>query len=103
MHTAAWDHSYDWTGKKVAVIGNGSSAIQMVPHLQKTAKEVVNYIRNPTWIAANFLEEYSEDGKQVYSEEAKQEFRDHPEKLFALRKKLEHGYVPQSSHISPLT
>ena len=65
----------------------------MVPRLQKTAKEVVNYIRNPTWIAANFLEEYSEDGVQVYSEEKKQQFRENPEKLFELRKKLEHGCV----------
>jgi cation diffusion facilitator CzcD-associated flavoprotein CzcO len=87
------DQSYDWTGKRVAVIGNGSSAIQLVPKVQKTAKELVNYIRNPTWIAANFLEEYSDDGNQTYSEEARKEFREHPEKLFALRKKLEHGCV----------
>lgn len=88
----ARDQSYDWTGKKVAVIGNGSSAIQLVPQIQKTAKEVVNYIRSPTWIAANFLEEYSEDGLQIYSEERKKEFRDNPQSLFELRKKLEHGY-----------
>jgi len=54
---------------------------------------VVNYIRNPTWIAANFLEEYSEDGVQTYSEEIRQRFREDPSSLFELRKKLEHGYV----------
>ncbi|KIW19410.1 hypothetical protein PV08_03705 [Exophiala spinifera] len=92
IHTAAWDQLYDWTNKKVAVIGNGSSAIQLVPHLQKTAKQVVNYVRSPTWIAANFLEEYSEGGVQVYSEERKKQFREDPSSLFELRKKMEHGF-----------
>ncbi|KAJ3538381.1 hypothetical protein NM208_g5929 [Fusarium decemcellulare] len=92
LHTANWDQSYDWAGKKVAVIGNGSSAIQVVPHLQRTAKEVVNYIRSPTWIAANFLEEYSDDGNKFYSEEKRKQFRENPESLFELRKKLEHGF-----------
>jgi hypothetical protein len=35
IHTAAWDSSYDFTGKKVIVIGTGASAVQAVPALQK--------------------------------------------------------------------
>jgi thioredoxin reductase len=35
VHSARWDDSFDFTGKKVAVIGNGSSAIQIVPILRK--------------------------------------------------------------------
>ena len=35
MHSARWDDSYDFTGKKVACIGIGSSAIQIVPNLAK--------------------------------------------------------------------
>jgi cation diffusion facilitator CzcD-associated flavoprotein CzcO len=31
MHTAEWDHGYDFKGRKVAVIGNGASAIQLIP------------------------------------------------------------------------
>ncbi|EXJ55397.1 hypothetical protein A1O7_08324 [Cladophialophora yegresii CBS 114405] len=34
-HSAKWDTSIDWQGKKVAVLGTGSSSIQMVPHLAK--------------------------------------------------------------------
>lgn len=34
MHTAAWDANYDLTGKTVAVIGGGSSAVQLVPSIQ---------------------------------------------------------------------
>jgi cation diffusion facilitator CzcD-associated flavoprotein CzcO len=35
IHTAAWDSSYDFNGKKVIVIGTGASAVQAIPHLQK--------------------------------------------------------------------
>lgn len=34
MHSAAWDNSYDLQGKRVAVIGGGSSAVQIVPSIQ---------------------------------------------------------------------
>ena len=34
MHSATWDNSYDLKGKRVAVIGGGSSAVQIVPSIQ---------------------------------------------------------------------
>jgi cation diffusion facilitator CzcD-associated flavoprotein CzcO len=34
MHSAKWDSSYDLKGKTVAVIGGGSSAVQIVPSIQ---------------------------------------------------------------------
>ncbi len=37
IHSANWDHDYDFTGKRVAVIGTGASAVQIVPELVKTA------------------------------------------------------------------
>ena len=33
FHSARWDHDYDLTGKRVAVIGTGASAIQFVPQI----------------------------------------------------------------------
>ena len=36
IHSARWDHDYDFTGKRVAVIGTGASAVQIVPELVKT-------------------------------------------------------------------
>jgi hypothetical protein len=41
MHTAAWDSSIDLSGKKVAVVGTGASAIQVIPHLQQVAAGLV--------------------------------------------------------------
>lgn len=93
LHSAQWDNSYDWSGKSVAVIGNGSSAIQIVPQMQKTARRLENYIRSSTWVTANFCPEHAKDGKNfAYTEEQKQEFRDHPEVLTKMRKEIEHSF-----------
>jgi cation diffusion facilitator CzcD-associated flavoprotein CzcO len=35
MHSAQWDQDYDYKNKTVAVIGGGSSSVQIVPELQK--------------------------------------------------------------------
>jgi cation diffusion facilitator CzcD-associated flavoprotein CzcO len=50
FHTAQWDHDVDLTGKRVAVIGTGASAIQVVPELVRTAAHVQLYQRTPAWI-----------------------------------------------------
>jgi len=50
IHSARWDHDYDFTGKKVAVIGTGASAVQIVPELVKTAKSVKVFQRTPGWV-----------------------------------------------------
>jgi len=50
FHSAHWDHSYDLTDKRVAVIGTGASAIQFVPQIQKAAKRVDLYQRTAPWI-----------------------------------------------------
>ncbi len=36
MHSAAWDETYDYTGKRLAVIGIGSSGIQILPQVAKS-------------------------------------------------------------------
>lgn len=50
FHSAQWDHGYDLTGKRVAVIGTGASAIQFVPQIQKKVKGLDLYQRTPPWI-----------------------------------------------------
>ena len=50
FHTAQWDHSVDLNGKRVAVIGTGASAIQVVPELVKIAEQVQLYQRTAAWI-----------------------------------------------------
>ncbi len=50
MHSARWDHDYDFTGKRVAVIGTGASAVQIVPELVKQADFVKVFQRTPGWV-----------------------------------------------------
>ncbi|KAH8804478.1 hypothetical protein F5884DRAFT_734835 [Xylogone sp. PMI_703] len=90
MHSANWDSSYKWEGKKVAVIGNGSTGIQIVAAMQPKVSKLTTYIRGPSWISINFCADKAKDGKNfAYTEEEKQKFRDDPKSLFALCKELE--------------
>lgn len=49
FHTARWDHSFDYRDKRIAVIGNGCSAAQVVPAIVKDAAYVKQYARSPQW------------------------------------------------------
>ena len=50
FHSAQWDHSVDLTGKRVAVIGTGASAIQIVPEIVGQVAELQLYQRTPPWV-----------------------------------------------------
>lgn len=50
FHSAQWDHSVDITGKRVAVIGTGASAIQIVPEIVKDVAGLQLYQRTPAWV-----------------------------------------------------
>jgi len=49
MHTAQWDNSVDLTGKRVAVIGTGASAMQLVPSIADDAEHVTVFQRSKQW------------------------------------------------------
>lgn len=51
MHSAAWDHSVDFKGKTVGVIGTGSTSVQIVPQLQKEVEHLKVFMRSSTWIS----------------------------------------------------
>lgn len=50
MHSARWDHSIELEGRRIAVLGTGSTASQVVPELAKVAAKVYSVQRSPTWI-----------------------------------------------------
>ncbi|KAL2826262.1 hypothetical protein BDW59DRAFT_171915 [Aspergillus cavernicola] len=49
FHTARWNHNYDYKGKRLAVIGNGCSAAQVVPAIARDAALVKQYARSAQW------------------------------------------------------
>lgn len=50
MHTARWDRSKSWDGKRVGVIGTGASAVQLVPPMAKTASHLTVFQRSANYI-----------------------------------------------------
>jgi cyclohexanone monooxygenase len=49
MHTARWDHSQDLTGKRVAIIGTGASAVQVIPEIAPIVSHLTVFQRTPIW------------------------------------------------------
>ncbi|MFL6023994.1 MAG: flavin-containing monooxygenase [Marmoricola sp.] len=50
FHTARWDHDVDLTGKRVAIIGTGASAIQVIPEIAKKVAHLDVYQRTAPWV-----------------------------------------------------
>ncbi len=50
IHSARWDHDYDMSDKRVAVVGTGASAVQIIPELVNTARSVKVFQRTPGWV-----------------------------------------------------
>ncbi|MEV7341420.1 NAD(P)/FAD-dependent oxidoreductase [Streptomyces sp. NPDC093544] len=50
FHSARWDHDYDLRGKRVAMIGTGASAIQIVPAIQPEVAHLTLFQRTPPWV-----------------------------------------------------
>ena len=59
FHSARWNHDVDLTGKRVAVIGTGASAIQIVPELAKTVRQLDVYQRTAPWVLPRFDRDYT--------------------------------------------
>ncbi len=50
LHSARWDHGHDLAGERVAVVGTGASAVQIVPELQPVAGRLYVFQRTPGWV-----------------------------------------------------
>jgi cation diffusion facilitator CzcD-associated flavoprotein CzcO len=77
FHSARWDHSAPLEGKRIGVIGNGSTGVQIVSALAKSAGRLVHFQRSPQWIMP------CPDTR--YSDEDKQAFRDDPARIEEVR------------------
>lgn len=86
MHTARWDNGVDLAGKRIGVIGNGSTGVQMVAHLGLEGHQVVHFQRTPQWIMATPNFSYTDDDKMAFraSVTAIDAVRYHPDFLAAI-------------------
>ncbi|KAM0324599.1 hypothetical protein ACHAQA_007987 [Verticillium albo-atrum] len=87
MHTANWDEQFDLTDKRIAVIGNGASAVQCVAALQPIAKTLVNYMRTASWMLPHLFS----DGavQKDYLKEDWDRFENNPDYYLEYRRQLE--------------
>lgn len=54
-HASNWDPTFDVAGKRVAVIGNESTGIQLATNIQSQVARLDHYARSKTWIAPDYL------------------------------------------------
>ncbi|KAK4043690.1 hypothetical protein C8A01DRAFT_32219 [Parachaetomium inaequale] len=102
IHTAQWPKDFDHTGKTIAVIGNGSSGIQVLPELQQGAEKLYHVFRTPTWVvppriqawkvmgqAGEILSKIQMDAQENFSQETIDKFQSDPEFYREFVKKVE--------------
>ncbi|KAF9076089.1 FAD/NAD-P-binding domain-containing protein, partial [Rhodocollybia butyracea] len=90
-HTARWPKEFDHKGKRVAVIGSGSSGIQILATIQPEVKQLYHWIRSPTWITPGFAQQFAAPGGKnfSYTKEQKKLFAEDPRHALKYRKMIE--------------
>lgn len=77
FHSARWDHQTSLVGKRVGVIGNGASGVQIIAEVAKEAGHLTVFQRTPHWIVPRADRDYTEAEKGM--------FRKDPEAMQRLR------------------
>jgi cation diffusion facilitator CzcD-associated flavoprotein CzcO len=67
FHTAEWRHDVDLSGKRVAVVGTGCSAIQVVPAIAPHVAHLDVYQRSPGWTIPKLDFPYSERARRLFA------------------------------------
>lgn len=67
FHTARWDHTVDLAGARVAVVGTGASAVQLVPELARRCAHVTVFQRTPAWIVPRGGQTYTPADHQAFA------------------------------------
>jgi cation diffusion facilitator CzcD-associated flavoprotein CzcO len=68
FHSARWDHACDFTGKHVASIGTGGSAIQYCPKIAPDVAQLDVYQRTPAWVIPRDTRSYSPEARRRYAQ-----------------------------------
>ena len=66
FHSATWERSTDLAGKRVAVIGTGASAIQIIPRIQPHVEQMYIFQRTPAWVLPHTDRPISEFERSLY-------------------------------------
>ncbi len=67
FHSSRWNRDHDLTGRRVAVIGTGATAIQVVPAIARRTGHLMVYQRTSAWILPRKNEMFTDEQKQVFA------------------------------------
>jgi cation diffusion facilitator CzcD-associated flavoprotein CzcO len=67
FHTANWNHDHDLSGERVAVLGTGASAVQVVPRIRERVERLVVFQRTPAWVVAHFDHPVPPEVRRLYA------------------------------------
>ena len=91
FHTTSWPEGLDLTGKKVAVVGTGATAVQIVPEIADQVDELYVFQRSPVWVGPKKDPEYTA--------EERAEFRSNPAAVKELRHALYEAWESSSADL----
>ncbi|EXJ74840.1 uncharacterized protein A1O5_01536 [Cladophialophora psammophila CBS 110553] len=91
VHSANYDPEIDLNGKRVAVIGIGSSGIQIISKIASQVKQLYAWVRSPTWITAGFAQKFAgpDGGNFHYTPEQQKRFAENPDLFLRYSKMIE--------------
>lgn len=91
MHSAAYEEGYPLAGKRVAVIGAGSSGVQIVANIQPDVAHLYHWVRSPIWVTPGFAQTWAgKDGANfAYTDDQKRFLEANPKKYLEYRKQIE--------------
>lgn len=67
IHTADWDDEYDLSGRSVAIIGTGATAVQLIPELARRVTALTVYQRTPIWVVPKIDVRFSPRAKAAFA------------------------------------
>jgi cation diffusion facilitator CzcD-associated flavoprotein CzcO len=88
FHTAQWDHAVDLTGKRVAIVGTGSTSVQIVPAIAPIVDHVYVFQREPGWILPRRDRKYTAEELRKFSKRINRRLR-----RWRLFIRMEWGYI----------
>jgi cation diffusion facilitator CzcD-associated flavoprotein CzcO len=95
FHSARWNHAVELVGKRVGVIGTGSSAVQIVSSIVDRVKTLTLFQRTAQWITP--IE------NTPFTDEEKARFRVDPTAMLAIRAEVSNQYIDGfSNHLSDM-
>ena len=66
FHTAEWNHAHDLSGRRVAMIGTGASAAQVLPNIARDVASVTVFQRSAAWVFPRMAQDIPERRRALY-------------------------------------